>query len=187
MVEELLQARDPSPFERFFFWSVLSSVLVTSALHANHVWGWNQRGPFRHAVKRQAAEIECFCTTIWVDVKLPGPDVPPPRVIVRAAAAVSMKDDLLSGADVPVYAAPWVTYPEMLIRAGIAGRVVVRARIDTLGNVEQGSTAVIRGRHPVLDTLAVRTVLKTRFYQARIDRVAGEAVVEVPVDFILPD
>lgn len=187
MVEELLQARDPSPFERFFFRSTVSSLLVTSLLHADAVWGV----PRSQARASVSGEYVFACFGPWVDegalpievIDIAGGI----RIIVRSARVERMGSDVLFGAELPVLTAPLLPYPKMLANAGIHGRVVVRALVDTLGNVEPGTATVVRSRHPVLDAVAIRAVLKTQFYQARIDRVAGEAVVEVPVDFILPD
>ena len=47
-----------------------------------------------------------------------------------------------------IVSGPQVPYPDNLRRAGIQGRVVVRAVIDSLGRAERGSIRILRTAHP---------------------------------------
>jgi periplasmic protein TonB len=85
--------------------------------------------------------------------------------------------DLLSG-PVPVY-------PERLRRAGIAGRVVVEAVIDTIGRAEPGSVRVIETHHPGFDAAARDYVLRALFRPARVNGRPVRVLVRVPIEFAL--
>jgi len=59
-------------------------------------------------------------------------------------------------------------YPESLRRAGIVGRVVVRAVVDTLGRVEPGSDFVVSSDNPGFDGPALVCVRRALFRPARV-------------------
>jgi periplasmic protein TonB len=76
-------------------------------------------------------------------------------------------------------------YPEMLRRAGITGRVVVRFVVDTVGRVEPGSVTVLASAHEALER-AVRDVLpRYRFRPAEAGGKRVRMLVEMPFEFAL--
>src|SRR5690348_3800531 len=62
---------------------------------------------------------------------------------VYAEAVVDEKPALLSG--------PPTVYPELLKQAGIQGRVVLRAILDTTGRVEPSSVIIVKSPNPGFD------------------------------------
>jgi periplasmic protein TonB len=82
-------------------------------------------------------------------------------------------------------AGPRPVYPEALRRAGIAGRVVVEAVIDTLGRAEPGSVRIIETPNPGFDTAARDHVLGALFRPARVNGRPVRVLVRVPVEFAL--
>jgi bla regulator protein blaR1 len=89
--------------------------------------------------------------------------------------AVDQQPTLLSG--------PRPDYPDLLRHAGIHGRVMVEAVIDTNGRAVPASVRVTQSPHPGFDQAARTYVLQARFAPARLDGRAVRAVAQVPVDF----
>ncbi len=80
---------------------------------------------------------------------------------------------------------PEPRYPEVLRQAGIEGRVVVEAVLDTTGRAEAGSLRIISASHPLFAVEAEQVVLASRY---RPGRMAGRAVrvrVLVPISFAI--
>jgi TonB family protein len=73
---------------------------------------------------------------------------------------------------------PLLDYPPLLRQAGIAGRVVVLAVIDTTGRAEPASVRVIQGAHPGFDQPSKQWMLNALFRPAR----AGGRLVRVRIN-----
>jgi len=76
-------------------------------------------------------------------------------------------------------------YPELLRSAGIGGRVIVQAVVDTFGRAEPGTAAVIASPNPGFDGPARAYVLGALFRPARVHGRAVRVLVSVPIDFAL--
>ena len=76
-------------------------------------------------------------------------------------------------------------YPELMRRAGIEGRVVVEAVIDTLGRAERGSLRIVSSTHGLFVPEASALVLGSRYRPARFGGKPVRVRVRVPVDFTL--
>jgi protein TonB len=76
-------------------------------------------------------------------------------------------------------------YPELLRSAGIEGRVVVEAVLDTLGRVERGSLRIVSSTHALFVPEASALVLGSRYRPARFGGMAVRVRIQVPVDFAL--
>jgi protein TonB len=94
-----------------------------------------------------------------------------------SAALVDEQPALLAG--------PTPLYPESLRRAGIAGRVVVEAVLDTLGHAEPGSVRTVTSPDPGFVAPARHYVLQAVFRPARVHGHAVRVLVRVPIDFTL--
>ena len=92
-------------------------------------------------------------------------------------AIVEEKPAVLSG--------PTPQYPELLRQAGIQGRVMVQAVIDTLGRAEANSVKVLQSPNPGFDQSAKTYVLKTLFRPARVHGRAVRVLVQLPIDYRL--
>jgi TonB family protein len=76
-------------------------------------------------------------------------------------------------------------YPPLLLAAGITGRVVVQAVVDTSGRAEPGSVTVIASDHPGFDAAARSYVLGALFRPGRTHGRAVRVQVRVPIIFAL--
>jgi protein TonB len=74
-------------------------------------------------------------------------------------------------------------YPEPLRRAGIEGRVLVQAIVDTAGRVEPGSVRILESPSPGFDVATKRWALGARFRPARRQGQAVRVLVNLPVVF----
>jgi periplasmic protein TonB len=90
-------------------------------------------------------------------------------------AIVEEKPSVLSG--------PSLQYPELLRQAGIQGRVMVQAIIDTTGRAEPNSIKVISSPNPGFDPPARNYVLKALFRPARVHGRAVRVLINIPIDF----
>ncbi len=74
-------------------------------------------------------------------------------------------------------------YPELLRQAGIQGRVMVQAIIDTTGRAEPPSVKVVSSPNPGFDQPAKNYVLKALFRPARVHGRAVRVLINIPIDF----
>jgi len=90
-------------------------------------------------------------------------------------AIVEEKPTVLSG--------PKLVYPDLLRHAGIQGRVIVQAIIDTTGRAELNSVKVLQSTNPGFDQGAKNYVLKALFRPARVHGRAVRVLMQLPIDF----
>jgi TonB family protein len=84
-----------------------------------------------------------------------------------------------------VLSGPQLLYPELLRQAGIQGRVLVQAVIDTTGRAEPGTVKVIQSPNPGFDQPARQYAFKALFRPARVHGRAVRVLINLPVDFRL--
>lgn len=84
-----------------------------------------------------------------------------------------------------ILASPLPAYPELLRQAGIQGRVVLEAVVDTVGHVEPGSIVVVAAAHPGFVAAARQAVAATLFRPATVRGRAVRVRVRIPMDFAL--
>jgi protein TonB len=94
---------------------------------------------------------------------------------VYAETIVEERPSLLS--------APPPAYPDLLRRAGVQGRVLLRAIVDTTGRVEPSSITIMKSPDPAFDEPTRRWVLKALFRPARLHGRAVRSYVSLPVDY----
>jgi TonB family protein len=94
---------------------------------------------------------------------------------VYAENLVEEKPSVLSG--------PTAPYPELLKQAGIQGRVLVQAIIDTSGRAEPNSIRIIQSPNPVFDPGSRSYVLHALFRPARVHGRAVRVLIQVPIDY----
>lgn len=80
---------------------------------------------------------------------------------------------------------PALNYPEVLRQAGIEGRVLVEAVLDTLGRAEPASLRVTESPNPLFDREALAVVLGSRYRPGRVDGRAVRVRIQVPVAFTI--
>lgn len=76
-----------------------------------------------------------------------------------------------------------IKYPEIAKRAGIQGKVLVRAYIDEKGNVVD--VKILKSAHEALDSAAVSAVLKTKFKPGMLNGKTVKTQVAIPIVFTL--
>lgn len=81
--------------------------------------------------------------------------------------------------------APPTVYPGLLRLAGISGKVVVEAVVDTAGRVEPKSVRVIEATDPAFGASALASVRGALFRPARMYGRAVRVLVRLPVVFAL--
>src|SRR3989454_8553006 len=94
---------------------------------------------------------------------------------VYMESIVEEKPSVLSG--------PQLVYPDLLKQAGIQGRVLVQAVIDTSGRAEVSTVKIIQSPNPGFDQAARNYVLKALFRPARVHGRAVRGLINVPIDF----
>jgi TonB family protein len=94
---------------------------------------------------------------------------------VLSVDVVQEKPELLSH--------PPVVYPPLLQQAGIEGRVMVQAIVDTTGRVEVNSARVMESANPGFDQPAKNVVLKSLYRPGRVYGRAVRVLVQIPIDF----
>ncbi len=99
----------------------------------------------------------------------------PQEDVVYSEAVVEERPALLS--------APPPPYPAILRQAGIQGRVVLAAIVDTLGRAEPGSIEILASANPAFDTPTRAWILAAQFRPARVHGQAVRVHVTLPVDY----
>lgn len=94
---------------------------------------------------------------------------------VYAEALVDEKPSLLS--------APPPAYPALLKQAGIQGRVLLRAIVDTTGRVEPASVKILQSPNPGFDQPTREWLMKALFRPARMHGQAVRTFINLPVDY----
>jgi len=92
---------------------------------------------------------------------------------------------VLSEAGPQVLTGPTPSYPELLRQAGVQGRVLLEAIVDTTGHVQADSIRVIEATHPAFVAPARQALAATLFRPALV---AGKPVrmrVRVPYEFLI--
>jgi TonB family protein len=79
--------------------------------------------------------------------------------------------------------APPAPYPDLLKRAGIHGRVLLRAIVDTTGRVEPSSIEIATSPNPGFDEPAREWILKALFRPARVHGRAVRVHITQPLDY----
>jgi protein TonB len=82
-----------------------------------------------------------------------------------------------------VLSAPQPPYPDLLRQAGIQGRVVLQAVIDTTGRAEPGSIKVLQSPNPGFDQPSRTWILRALFRPARVHGRAVRVLISVPLDY----
>lgn len=82
-----------------------------------------------------------------------------------------------------VLTAPLPTYPELLRQAGVAGKVVLEAVVDTTGRVLAQSITLVSATHPGFVEPARQALLKTLFRPALVGGKPVRLRVRIPYEF----
>ncbi len=104
-----------------------------------------------------------------------GTGIVPSSDQVFMEAVVEERPEVLSG--------PLPQYPDLLKQAGIEGRVLVQAIIDTSGRAEPASLKIIQSPNPGFDQPAKAYVLRALFRPARVHGRAVRVLINLPIDF----
>jgi protein TonB len=104
-----------------------------------------------------------------------GTGIVPSSDQVYMESVVEERPELLSG--------PQPVYPDLLRQAGVQGRVIVQAIIDTTGRAEPPSVKIVQSPNPGFDQPAKQAVLRALFRPARVHGRAVRVLVNIPYDF----
>jgi TonB family protein len=92
---------------------------------------------------------------------------------------------LLTEEHAEVLTAPLPPYPDLLRQAGVQGRVVLDAVVDTTGRVLSPSISVVSATNPGFVATARQALLATLFRPARIGGKAVRMLVRIPYEFAI--
>jgi len=84
-----------------------------------------------------------------------------------------------------VLTSPLPVYPELLRQAGVQGRVVLEAVVDTTGRVLESSVAVVSATHPGFVAPARQALLASLFRPAMVGGKAIRVRVRIPYEFAI--
>jgi protein TonB len=119
----------------------------------------------------------------------PFPEVPGPALAAAGgppSPAPAAPMDVRTVEEQPVLLShPAPAYPDLLRSAGIEGRVVVEAVLDTTGRVERGSVRIVSSSHALFVPEASALVLGSRYRPARFGGMPVRVRIQVPVQFVL--
>jgi periplasmic protein TonB len=82
-----------------------------------------------------------------------------------------------------VLSATPATFPELLKTAGIQGRVLLQAIIDTSGRAEPNSVKILQSPNPGFDQGSRNYVLHALFRPARVHGRAVRVLIQIPIDY----
>ncbi len=157
--------------------------LQTGTLTAKVLIGtWNDSATVALTVLPKTQEIPPKDRATMTLTVLPKARVTPPAATQPGDTVRLFMEALVDEKPVLV-SPPRLTYPESLQRAGIEGRVIVQAIIDTLGRAEPGTVKVVMSPDPGFDEPAQSYVLGAVFRPARVHGRAVRVLVQVPVTF----
>jgi TonB family protein len=105
----------------------------------------------------------------------PAPVPTQQREQVYSEDSVTDRPDLLNH--------PRLSYPDSLRAAGIGGRVLVEAIIDTTGHAESASVRILSSSNPGFDAPAREAVLAATYRPGRLDGRAARVRVQIPMNF----
>lgn len=182
-------------------WWTLQAELVARAAVVPVVVAWPEESPHRHSLRPPPSiariAVPTFPTLtaspIQVPLLPPGTRFDPTPWLRGDDSAAGAEpgteggpwNALLVEEQPALLAAPVPAYPEPLRRAGIAGRVVLEAVIDTLGRAEAASVAVVQSTHGGFDAPARDCIRRALFRPARVHGRAVRVLIRVPIDFRL--
>ena len=89
----------------------------------------------------------------------------------------------VSEAPAELLTAPLPTYPELLRQAGLPGKVVLEAVVDTTGRVLPQSISVVSATHPGFVAPARQALLAALFRPATVGGKAVQMRIRIPFDF----
>ena len=83
-------------------------------------------------------------------------------------------------------AAPPTPYPALLREAGIGGRVLLQAIVDTTGRIEPGSMRIVQTPNVAFNEPVMAWAAKALFRPARFAGRAVRVLIRMPVDYRPP-
>jgi TonB family protein len=154
MYDDLARTQIPTPLEWFVVHAVIPSVLVTAALH----WSPAVPAPIKKPIYLFVCQM--FEPVIEPFIGGPIPDVFP--VLVRI---------------------PQPQYSDAMRRAGVEGRVVLRALVNTSGRVDSSSILVLQATHVEFVVPARQALKAAVFGPGRFGGQRLNAWITIAIDF----
>ena len=91
------------------------------------------------------------------------------------SAIVEEQPEMLAG--------PKPAFPQLLLQAGIKGRVMVQAVIDTTGHIENNSIKILSSPNPGFNPGVIDALRRSVFRPARVHGRAVRVLIQLPYDF----
>ena len=153
-------APDPGAFLKQLLSHPDLSLEVRPSQRSPHLIRFNARGLERHLPK-----VEAAC---------------PSGAIIDQVVREEMVDERPE-----ILSRPPLFYPPLLRHAGVQGRVIVQAVIDTLGRAEPRSLKITQRPNPGFEQSARDYVLHAVFRPARLTGRAVRVLVRIPIDYTI--
>src|SRR6266566_5078305 len=182
--------------------SRVASQGILGSIHPGIVAPWHLSHYHCFAYTRPGAKAPGF-QPVAVSVQIPI-DVPPvdlqqrfdPKDYSGSGVEGSRASDIVvSGNEVyaeglveerpALLSAPALVYPALLKQAGIQGRVILPAVIDTTGRVEPASVRIMKSSDPAFDQPTKDWVLKALFRPARLHGRGVRVFINLLVDYAI--
>jgi len=127
---------------------------------------------------------------LTIPVQAGTPTQSPVPLSTQNAQGISRDHDvgisqLFSSEGPEVLSGPLPRYPELLRQAGVQGRVILEAIVDTTGRVEPASVTIVSATNPAFVEPARRALLATLFRPAEVGGQATSMRVRIPFEFTL--
>jgi TonB family protein len=153
MYDDLARTQNPTPLEWFVVHALIPTVLVTAALH------WSPAPP---ATLKHPSSVMVWPPPCCPFVPWPGPVADVFPTLVRM---------------------PEPAYPEAMRRAGIEGRVVLKALVNTRGRVYPSSILVLRATHVQFVAPARAALTAALFRPGWFGGQRTDAWITIAIDF----
>jgi TonB family protein len=163
-------------------------VLLPSTLAGVEVYPGPATVPAELMVPR--GKDACGVIALWSKTPPPRPRANRPAASDDHAPPVKAPMYTVDQVDVPAEADTLypvlVTYPDSLLRAGVAGRALVEFVVDSTGLPEMDSFRAVLSTHPLFTDAARRAVGDARFKPARRRDQPVRQLIQLPLTFPVP-
>jgi TonB family protein len=139
--------------------------------------------PGRIAGRAVAVQFPAIAMDFPAASSLPAAEPIPKPSAAELPAGVYTEDAVTEGPRVLRFPVP--RYPDSLRTAGIGGRVVVEAIVDSTGHADSASVRILSSTHPGFEASAREVVLGATYAPGRLNGRAVSVLVRIPVPFTI--
>ena len=146
---------------------------------------WTPSGPPTVSVDLGTIRVPSFTLQTGALAPAPFPLGPVPFSTATVSGSAPGWVALGSENGPEVLTGPLPQYPELLRQAGVEGRVILEAVVDTTGRVSRDSITVVSATHPEFVAAARQALVATLFRPAVVSGRAVRVRVRIPFEFAI--